>query len=424
MNPLRISAQDLDLKDPTPTYNDDKENVMENHKSPSHNKENAIKKSNPKFNRTPDSTSKTKKEFIDLSVKSKEPLLDEDVNNFTKRLELMLTHFKTESVSDFIAFKKQILNDQTTKIEKERKNADTLVSQKHKELTMIKEQMEETRRCNAKLESMNDAISLQLMRNHQNKEMVKIRAACFCKWLYKTRMVESNKKIMNKIIKIKALEFKRNTFVEWKKFYIDNKKTKAMENVNNQLKQQSEKLNTEYAHEIQSLRNQLQEAKKQIEQELLAKQLIQENLKKAFMRGICAMNYEASTIINDPTEPNPTPMQEDISPPVTKEVTVSKETSIQTKDNKWLPAPVIGAEIPRTIIPQPLKSISKLVTSTGIDGRSEKLFSVPQNEAKIEEDIQMEKIKLQTVCPTEEGKVIRVNKKGLSYIDTKKKYNK
>jgi len=357
MSTLRISAEALV---------DDKENAPFN------------KTASPK-RKTPQKERKQCTAKKQIAIKEPDPtqMLDEDVNQYNKRMENMLTAFKNESVSDFISFKKQVLSDQASKIELEKSKCDQIINQKHKELLTIREENETIKAKNNTLESMNEAISMQVMKMYESKELMKVRAACFGKWLYKTRVIQSNKKILSKMQKMNSEQLKRNTFVEWKKSYIDDKKKKTMETLNKQHIEQSQKLNSEYAHEIQSLRDQLKEAKIQIEAEQSAKQQIQKNLKQAFMRGICAMNYEASNIIN-PSDEMDAPVEEEKAYMAPTETMNALPT--ESKDNKWLPAPVIGAEIPRTIIPQPLKPICKIVQNTGIDGRSEKLRECEKEE--------------------------------------------
>ena len=53
-----------------------------------------------------------------------------------------------------------------------------------------------------------------------------------------------------------------------------------------------------YNKEIEMLRTRLSEAERKIAVEEEEKISIQENLKKAFMRGVCAMNFEAMNILN------------------------------------------------------------------------------------------------------------------------------
>lgn len=59
-----------------------------------------------------------------------------------------------------------------------------------------------------------------------------------------------------------------------------------------------------YGKEIEMLRKKLDEANKMLEKNNLQKVNMQENLKKAFMRGVCALNFEAMNIL-DPNGEDP-----------------------------------------------------------------------------------------------------------------------
>lgn len=62
-------------------------------------------------------------------------------------------------------------------------------------------------------------------------------------------------------------------------------------------------ISAQYNKEIDTLRTQLNEARQTIGSYERTKLMQQENLKKAFMKGVCAMNMEAMTILN-PSEGN------------------------------------------------------------------------------------------------------------------------
>ena len=63
-------------------------------------------------------------------------------------------------------------------------------------------------------------------------------------------------------------------------------------------------ISAQYSKEIETLRYQLSEARKDIESNERNKIMAQENLKKAFMKGVCAMNMEAMTILNPSEQSN------------------------------------------------------------------------------------------------------------------------
>jgi len=74
----------------------------------------------------------------------------------------------------------------------------------------------------------------------------------------------------------------------------------------NQKKQLSEKFNEEsnemvikFNKENELLTRRLQETQKTLDDINISKEEMQENLKRAFMRGVCALNFEAMNILQD-----------------------------------------------------------------------------------------------------------------------------
>lgn len=68
----------------------------------------------------------------------------------------------------------------------------------------------------------------------------------------------------------------------------------------------------QFSKEIEQLKTQLSEANTQVEKDAATKQMMQDNLKKAFMKGVCAMNMEAMSILgpNDEIQTEATPFQQ------------------------------------------------------------------------------------------------------------------
>jgi len=78
------------------------------------------------------------------------------------------------------------------------------------------------------------------------------------------------------------------------------KEMKTIKTINNKEKEFQDKLNEMsqyYGKEINDLRAKLQDAYSTIEKYKESKNILQENLKKALMRGVVAMNLEAMNVL-------------------------------------------------------------------------------------------------------------------------------
>lgn len=56
-------------------------------------------------------------------------------------------------------------------------------------------------------------------------------------------------------------------------------------------------ISASYAKEVEMLRAKLSESNTELQKNELQKSQLQDNLKKAFMRGVCALNFEAMSIL-------------------------------------------------------------------------------------------------------------------------------
>ena len=90
----------------------------------------------------------------------------------------------------------------------------------------------------------------------------------------------------------------RSVFHGWQKQYKLWKIKKNKEDFEQALKQEIQAISAAYNKEIEQLRDRLGEAETIVCRENKNKESMQQNLKKAFMRGVCALNFEAMNILN------------------------------------------------------------------------------------------------------------------------------
>jgi len=109
---------------------------------------------------------------------------------------------------------------------------------------------------------------------------------------------------------------KKRAFIGWERHYKQWKVQKNKDDFDRAVKQELQHICAQYSKEIESLRQKLDEANHIVDQENRNKAMMQENLKKAFMRGVCALNFEAMNILT----PNDTSMQHQIEREMEKQV--------------------------------------------------------------------------------------------------------
>lgn len=92
-------------------------------------------------------------------------------------------------------------------------------------------------------------------------------------------------------------------------------------------------ISAQYSKEIDTLRRQLNEARDYINTNEKTKMMTQENLKKAFMKGVCAMNMEAMTILNPSDQSNFERKFESLAEGVFSDSTPIRQPAFTTSNN-------------------------------------------------------------------------------------------
>ena len=226
-------------------------------------------------------------------------IIDEDVENFKRRLDIMIKNFRTDTLKDFMSIKRNLLIEQKSVIESERQKCDALLSTKSDLIEHLKDDLAKTQKLlNSQIiikERINDIIFRQKFNSYSKK----LKSLAFYNVLKKYH----DKK---KLKKNKEKKIKKRYNDNLKHFIFDNlkrnwKEMKIYKIVSAKEKECQDKLNEMaqyYGKEISDLRNKLSEANIKNEQLLASRNLIQENLKKVVMRGVMAMNMEAMNVLD------------------------------------------------------------------------------------------------------------------------------
>jgi len=189
---------------------------------------------------------------------------------------------------------------------------------------------------------------------------------------------------------------------------------------------------------------------------------MQENLKKAFMRGVCALNLEAMSALNpgmpnmdpfamdfempgpvaDPSlnkSPAPlpaaAPIESQMEPhPMSMTTMMINEQKIESKDHMWKPAPILSKEFATTVIRpmtqqtpimQPMQNQTISNFGAKIDGRSAMVLekTMPGNIGNMgEQEIKCERVQNDAMNNGIEGENIE-NIETRSFSSTKQTIN-
>ena len=223
-------------------------------------------------------------------------IIDEDVENFKRRLDIMVKNFRTDTLKDFMAIKRNLLIEQKTCIENEKQKCEALLSSKGDLIEHLKDDLAKNQKAlNSQIIIKEKLVEILYRKNHDKI----LKSLAFHNVLMKYHLKKKSKKDKIKLCRKKYWDsFKTTFFKNLKQNWLDMKiykivsvKEKACDDKLNEMAQK-------YGKEITDLRNKLNDANLLIEQNNQAKNQIQENLKKVLMRGVMAMNMEAMNVLD------------------------------------------------------------------------------------------------------------------------------
>ena len=226
-------------------------------------------------------------------------IIDEDVENFKRRLDIMVKNFRTDTLKDFMAIKRNLLIEQKTCIENEKQKCEALLSSKGDLIEHLKDDLAKTQKeLNNQIIIKEKLVEILFKKNH-DKILKRYKSLAFNGVLMKYHLKKKLKKDKIKKCrknywdKFKTTFFKnlKQNWREMKIYKIVSVKEKACDDKLNEMAQK-------YGKEINDLRNKLNDANILIEQNNQSKAQIQENLKKVLMRGVMAMNMEAMNVLD------------------------------------------------------------------------------------------------------------------------------
>ena len=263
-------------------------------------------------------------------------IIDEDVENFKRRLDIMIKNFRTDTLKDFMSIKRNLLLEQKSVIESEKQKCDALLSTKGDLIEHLKDDLAKTQKQLSDQIQIKENVVNILFKQNYAKRQKQLKHLAFIKVLKGYHDKKKNKKDKIKKmrdayhykLKLKLFMFLKHNAKEMKIFKIVSAKEKECNDKLNEMAQY-------YGKEISTLQNRLNEANITIEKSKESQNAIQENLKKVLMRGVMAMNMEAMNVLDTNTMGgNAMQMQQEITQQMPQQVIVNQ--SFQPNQNKYM----------------------------------------------------------------------------------------
>jgi hypothetical protein len=230
-------------------------------------------------------------------------IVDEDVENYKRKLDIALKNFRTDSLKDFLAIKRHLLAEQKQIIESEKQKCDAIVSAKLNQVEMLKESLAKTSSALNKELETKEKLTLYILKLKSQINNRKIKDKVYTNGIRADfKRNKKTKRISAKIKRNYLKRLKKNAFFGLKENFKDMQVVKALNGKDADCQRKTIEISQVYGREISDLRNKLVEANNQLEKLKESKNAISENLRKALMRGVVAMNMEAMNVLEDDTQ--------------------------------------------------------------------------------------------------------------------------
>ncbi|MCQ2816012.1 MAG: hypothetical protein MJ252_01990 [archaeon] len=225
-------------------------------------------------------------------------VIDEDVENFKRRLDILVKNFRTDTLKDFMAIKRNLLLEQKSVIDSEKQKNDALLSAKGDLIEHLKDDLTKTQHyLNSQIAIKEKFVDIRYKQKY-NEYITNLKKGAFYGVLKK--YYDKKKRNKNKINGMRNQHMKalKNViFQALKQNWKDMKIYKIVSTKENECNNKLNEMAQYYGKEISDLRNKLQEANLIIQKTNESKKALQENLKKVLLRGVTCMNLEAMNVL-------------------------------------------------------------------------------------------------------------------------------
>ncbi|KAG2455136.1 hypothetical protein HYH02_000955 [Chlamydomonas schloesseri] len=239
-------------------------------------------------------------------------MLDLDVDSLAVKIDKHHCATKKAVLDHFMETKARLMQAQNDAVEEERRRCAARLAVKDEEINLLKAELEAMKNKAARLwEILNKACTLygQAKVDLSNTKQL---SQLFYAWREQALILARRKRLAEKAEHwYTEVHLKRNVFRGW--FRVAMREHRVT--VNNRYIQEVEKakrlIHEHYQGQIADLQRMLADAHAQLEREAEARNRLEDNMKRAFMRGVCALNIEAMNVMKRGAPPggaNPFPI--------------------------------------------------------------------------------------------------------------------
>jgi len=227
-----------------------------------------------------------------------EDCIDMDVDVLTTVLERNFQCLKRDTLEFFVdargRFKSRALNE----LNQERRQTDRLLETKSEEISMLEDDLRRERSNNERhlinLNRMAEAIGSA----NQRKRNFRLLTIIFHSWrlfakgerCFKRKMARAENHYLVELLQ-------RRPLVQWVEYLRNQQRTCSKERFQRKVDIARESIEAQFEAKYKALEEENKKLREQIEVENAAREKLEEDMQQAFMRGVCALNMEALTVM-------------------------------------------------------------------------------------------------------------------------------
>ncbi|CAF0855470.1 unnamed protein product [Brachionus calyciflorus] len=210
-------------------------------------------------------------------------------------LDKWFREFKGQVLSEFEKTRLQIYQEQQKKLLEEKEKQTSEISKLKKEVEILRETIKVNERNLLKKDEAIENITKALEKQREKNELQRV----MMEWKYK-RLENAKEAFTTKLAdKYYSQRLKLKMFFNWQYFQITRHKSKVEKACKKKAEEVCYDLATNYENKIKKLEEELNSSRHEIEKYKIEMAKNEENMRKALMRGVCALNMEAMSIFNE-----------------------------------------------------------------------------------------------------------------------------
>ncbi|CAD5116684.1 DgyrCDS5548 [Dimorphilus gyrociliatus] len=236
-----------------------------------------------------------------LAAASYKPSIDADMSRIETLLDSWLYDVKKNVLDECSQLKLRMLERERDEILKEKKKTTEELLEYQKQIDSLKEVLNSYEQTCHKKDTIINNLSKSLQKSKDKMETLKT----FCEWRLNHADSAREKFCTKMAAKQHDISVKKTVFFAWKSIVQTSWKVRAEKACQAKAEEICRKLSDDYETKISKLNGELEDARTVIAKLHGERERYEDSMKKAFMRGVSALNTEAMAIFNGDEEEKP-----------------------------------------------------------------------------------------------------------------------